>query len=71
MQPADRAVGRPAARSGRIAAGELPETGLEIGVESLMTMMIGLQVTAVLGTAVSTRRSQIALLDSLLGATPE
>lgn len=54
-----------------IAAGELPETDLEIGVESLMTMMIGLQVTAVLGTAVSTRRSQLALLDSLLGATPE
>ncbi|MET8800381.1 TetR/AcrR family transcriptional regulator [Nocardia sp. NPDC004568] len=53
-----------------IAAGELPDTDLGIGVESLMTMMIGLQVTAVLGAAASSRRSQLAMVDSLLGATP-
>ncbi|MEV3961943.1 TetR/AcrR family transcriptional regulator [Nocardia sp. NPDC050193] len=53
-----------------IAAGELPDTDLGIGVESLMTMMIGLQVTAVIGPVATTRRSQLALLDSLLGAGP-
>lgn len=53
-----------------IAAGELPETDLGIGVESLMTMMIGQQVTAVLGPAPPSRRAQLAMLDSVLGATP-
>ncbi|NDK91058.1 hypothetical protein GYA93_15925 [Gordonia desulfuricans] len=54
-----------------ITAGELPETDLDIGVGSLMTMMVGLQVTAVLGAGESTDRVQIALLDSILGVTSE
>lgn len=50
-----------------IAAGELPDRDVEVGVEALMTMMIGLQVTAALSPDGMTRKAQLAMLDSVLG----
>ena len=50
-----------------ITAGDLPNSDVEVGVEALMTMMIGLQVTAALGPDGLTRKAQLAMLDSVLG----
>ncbi|MGV9711370.1 TetR/AcrR family transcriptional regulator [Gordonia sp. NPDC003424] len=50
-----------------IAMQQLPPSDLGVGVELLMTTIIGLQVTAVLDPAATTRRAQIALVDAIIG----
>ncbi|TQK71778.1 MULTISPECIES: TetR/AcrR family transcriptional regulator [unclassified Nocardioides] len=50
-----------------IDAGELPAAAVPAGVELLMTTIIGLQVTAVLDPATTSRAAQVALVDGILG----
>ncbi len=45
---------------------ELPPNDVATGVEALMTMMIGLQVTAALDPGATSRRAQLAMLDAVL-----
>lgn len=51
-----------------IAMQQLPPRDLDVGVELLMTTIIGLQVTAVLDSTTTTRQAQIALIDAIIGA---
>ncbi|MFW0794838.1 TetR/AcrR family transcriptional regulator [Gordonia sp. CPCC 205515] len=51
-----------------IAMQQLPPRDLDVGVELLMTTIVGLQVTAVLDAASTQRQAQIALIDTIIGA---
>lgn len=46
---------------------QLPPKDLRVGVELLMTTIIGLQVTAVLDPATTSRAAQVALVDAITG----